>query len=87
MFYIHVLLCALSLTSLKKEKKIQKSNFSKYHEKHSYYKYCCYVPRSVFFFFGHIAAGLFLLQETLLQLNVMEHMCPLSGVASSTVGL
>lgn len=40
-----------------------------------------------FFFFGHIAAGLFLLQETLLQLNVMEHMCPLSGVASSTVGL
>lgn len=41
----------------------------------------------LFFFFGHIAAGLFLLQETLLQLNVMEHMCPLSGVASSTVGL
>lgn len=48
-----------------------------HHERRSYDKYSCYVLKSVCFVV--LLRGCFFFRKTLLQLSVMEHMCPLSG--------
>lgn len=60
-----------------KKKYAPQEAISMHHEKCSYYKYSCYVLKSVCFVI--LLQACFIFQETLLQLSVMEHMCPLSG--------